>query len=376
MNWRVLIALFVLASGLALSYGLMLTRATPQLSEAENVLPAVKTLVVHSQTLPFTVKSQGTVSAQQELNLVAETSGKVLALHPDLVAGGQFKQGELLIQLDSHSAELAIVQAQGQLAEAKRVLAMELAQAEQARTEWHALGQGKPSALVLHEPQVAEAQAKVSSAEAQLTQAQLQKQHCQLYAPFTGRVRQKQVTIGQWLNTGESVAQIYASAVAEIRLPVSLAQLAFIALPNHSVPYQQGIPVKLSAEIAGTTAYWSGRIVRSEGVVQSNTGMVYLVAQVLQPYQHAVPLWNGLFVQAEIQGKNLTDIIVVPQQAMNALQKVTVVDAELKVHSRAVEVLQQQGNDLWLKSGLHEGERVVLSGLDIVLENSRVVLND
>jgi len=73
---------------------------------------------------------------------------------------------------------------------------MEQAQADQAHNEWQALGEGTATALAMHEPQLAEARAKLKAAEASLLQAQIKRSRCELRAPFAGRLQTKTSGLG------------------------------------------------------------------------------------------------------------------------------------------------------------------------------------
>ncbi len=364
---KVLLPIVILLLGISGAYAIMATRPVLQSEPPVSNIPVVQIITAQPQTLRLNVQSQGVVQPTQEMDLTTEVAGKVVYLQADFVAGGTFQQGEVLARIDTTDVDVAIVQAQAQIAEAHRQLATEQAQAEQARTEWQALGQGTPTALAMREPQLAEARAKLKAAEANLAFASVQRQRCEIRAPFSGRFYSKAIALGQSLQKGDKLARLYATDKAEVRLPVSLEQLAYLNLSSHSVPYERGIPVQLSA----AAQVWQARIVRSEGVVGDSTSVVYLVAQVIHPDKQQPPLWTGLFVQADIQGVE-RELFTLPQQAMNALQNVLIVDDKQQVHSRQLSVLRSEQNRLLIENGLNAGERVVVSGVDVPIEGMRV----
>ena len=77
--------------------------------------------------------------------------------------------------------------------------AEEEADAAVARREWEQLGEGPGSPLVLREPHIAEAQAAVTAAEAALEKARLDLERTEVRAPFAGRVRHKNIDVGQFV---------------------------------------------------------------------------------------------------------------------------------------------------------------------------------
>jgi multidrug efflux pump subunit AcrA (membrane-fusion protein) len=88
--------------------------------------------------------------------------------------------------------------------------------------------------------------------------------------------------------------------------------------------------------------------------------------------QKQPPLLNGLFVQADIQGKILSNIFVLPQQAMTAAHSVFIVDKDQHLHSRQLEVLRTEQNRVLIQQGLQAGERIVTSGIDLPIEGMTV----
>jgi RND family efflux transporter MFP subunit len=362
---KIILPVIVLLLGGAGTYALIATRPVLEPEKPDHNIPIVTVIEAKPETLRLNVHSQGIVKPRHELDLTAEVAGKVTFLHSDFVAGGAFKKDELLVRIDSRNYDAAIVQAQAQIAEAKRLLATEQAQADQARTEWQALGTGQPSALVMREPQLAEARAKLKSAESALAQATNQRSRCELLAPFTGRFYSKAVALGQVIQTGEKLARLYATDVAEIRLPIALEQLAYLDIALNDVK-QNPVEVTLTAKLAGALQTWQARIVRTEGTVDESTGVLYLVAEL------KAPLLNGLFVEADIQGKTLDNVFALPQQAINAAQQVLIVDNNQKLHSRHLDVLRTEANRVLIQNGLQAGERIITSGIDLPIEGMTV----
>ncbi len=247
--------------------------------------------------------------------MIPEVAGKVTALHSDFVAGGFFERNAVLVTIDARDYDAAIVQAQAQIAEVKRQLAMEVAQADQAHNEWQALGEGVPSALTLRAPQLAEARAKLKAAQANLLQARVRRSRCELRAPFTGRLLSKNIGLGQFIQPGDKLARIFSTDVAEIRLPLTTAQLGFLDLPlgARNASAHKGPKVSLTAQFAGKLQTWEGYIVRTEGALDESTGVLYAVAEARgadQQNTQRPPLLPNLFVQAEIAGKAMSNVFV------------------------------------------------------------------
>lgn len=374
---KIAIPIVVLSCGIAGAWALVANRPELEPKVRTNEAPWVETITVQPQTLKINIRSQGIVKPREELTLVPEVAGKIVRMHPNFVPGGFFEAGELLIAIDPRDYDHAVAAAEAAIAEARRQVLFEEAQAEQAQEEWQALGEGQSTPLAMHEPQLAEARAKLKSAESELANAKLRRSRCDLFAPFAGRVVEKQAGIGQYVQIGDSLARLFATDAADVRLPVPAEQLGF--LPFDFVSSGGGISretgVMLSADIAGARHRWQGRIVRAEATVDETTGLLHLIAEIRNPYQSkqgGVPLLAGLFVQAEIEGREQHDVFELPVGVLNSMQEALVIDGDRRLHIRRLDVLRRDADRIWIESGLTEGEQVVISGVPVPVEGMKV----
>ena len=261
---------------------------------------------------------------------------------------------------------------------------MVVAQAEVARSDWGRLGTGEGSPLVLRVPQLAEARAALAAAEAQRERAQRDVERCSVRAPYAGRVRAKLADEGQFVGRGVALAQLYAVDRAEVRLPLADDELAHLDLPlafRGAAEPAPGPPVLLRARFAGEEHAWEGRVVRTEGELDPESRMLIAVVEVQDPYgrggeEARPPLAVGMFVRAEILGREVAQAIVLPRAALRDADQVLVVDADDRLGLRSVELLRTERDMLVLRGGLSEGERVVTSPLDVVIEGMRVSVED
>ena len=380
-NFKIVIPFMVLSCGIAGAWALVANRPELEPTVRTNEAPWVEAITVQPQTLKINIRSQGIVKPREELALMPEVAGKIVRMHPNFVPGGFFKAGDLLIAIDPRDYNHAVAVAEAAIAEAGRQVLFEEAQAEQARGEWQALGKGEPTPLAMHEPQVAEAHAKLKAAEAELANAKLRRSRCELYAPFAGRVTEKRASIGQYVQTGDLLARLYATDVAEVRLPVPVEQLGHLELdwaPSGGA-MTSGPRVNLSAELAGVRRRWQGRIVRTESAVDETTGLLHLIAEIRNPYQlvqGGAQLLAGLFVEAEIEGREQPGLFELPAGVMNSMQEALVVDDDQRLHIRRLDVLRRDTDRIWIESGLAAGERLVISTVPVPVEGMKVRVRD
>jgi len=374
---RVWIPAALLAAGVL---GMTLFLATPPRLEThapEAPAPLVRTVEARPQKLRLSVRTHGSVQPRTESDLVPEISGPVVWMSPSLATGGFFEAGEVLLRIDPADARLALEKARAALARAESQRALAAKELERRRG---LAAQNVASASQLDDAANGDrvADAALREARAQLASARRDLERTEIHAPYTGRVRSETVDIGQFVSRGAPVARLFAVDYAEIRLPVPDADLAHLELPAYYRGEQgvRGPEVTLHAELAGARRTWQGYVVRSEGEIDPRTRMLRLVARVDDPYARQsterTPLPLGLFVDAEIAGREVAAAVVLPRAALRDASHVLVLDAEDRLHPREVRVLRSTQDEVVIGAGLAAGERVCISPLDTVVDGMRV----
>jgi RND family efflux transporter MFP subunit len=345
------------------------------------VLPLVEVREVKPGAHQFIVRSQGEVAARTEIDLVSEVSGKVTWVAAQFAAGGFIREGEALAKIDPRDFQIAVIQAEAAVAQGRVLLERELAEAKVARQEWEGLGKGKANSLLLREPQLAQAEAALRSALANLEKTKLDLARCEIAAPFNGRIRSKQVDVGQFINRGMPLARAYAVDYVEISLPLSLDELGYVDLALGRSEKAAEPEAVVSARIGGETQRWKGRLVRTAGEIDARTRMLTGIVRVDDPYglngsTNTVPLPVGLFVEAEIKGKVVEEVYRAPRAAMRGPDRLMVVDAEDALRFRQIEIVRLQPAEVLIGQGLEAGDRVCVSLLDAPVDGMKVQVRD
>jgi len=371
---RWLLPLVALAIGGLVSAAMFRTTPHPDLVEPEVVVPLVRIATVAPETLRMHVVAHGSVAPRTESDVVAEVRGKIVKVAPALVAGGFFDLGDELLWLDDREHKIAVDRARAQVK--LRGSEARLAAAD-ARRRRQLAEQGAVSAADLEqmESRALVAEASLDEARAVLAQAELDLERTVVRAPFDGRVRERSVDIGRFVNPGTKLARIYAVDYAEVRLPIPTEDLLHLELGygvQRSRDTLVGSPITLRASLGGHDLEWPATLVRTEGEIDLRTRMMHVVARVDDPYgrnsESAIPLPSGLFVEAEIEGRELAGVFVLPASAARDGDNVYVLDAEGRLVVRPVEVLRRDRDSIVVGSGLEAGERVIVSPLRAVSE--------
>jgi len=379
---RFIIPIVIVSVALLIAYLLITTRPEPPRFAGHAVVPEVEVIPMEKEDYAVMLRSQGTVQARTQSSLVAEVRGRLIEIDPTFRDGGFFEKGDLLARIDPSDYETEVVVAEAALAQAELTLAEEVARAEQALVDWERLEQpGEPSDLVLRVPQKKEAEALVASAQARLEKARLDLERTRITAPYAGRVLEKNVDVGQYVGAGTVLARVYAVDYAEIRLPLNETQLSMVNLPElyrgESLDkLSEGPRVLISTRIGENDYQWEARVVRAEGSFDTTTRQLFVIAQVEDPYARhedgRPPLKVGSFVEAKIEGKLLKDVHPIPRKLYRESSYVLTVSPDKTLHRRLVTPLWSDQENILVREGIPEEDRLCITPLRYAVEGSPV----
>ncbi|MEL4430395.1 Efflux pump periplasmic linker BepF [Shewanella putrefaciens] len=358
---RRLSPLFILLLFVVGAIALMSTKEAPEQKPEEMPVPIVDVTQVEQQTVSLNLPSYGVVTPKYKTQLVTEVQGRMLSISPQFVAGGIVKKGDQLAQIEPSDYEADLMQAEATLAQATAALNEEIARGEVAKIEFKGYDKGLPPELGLRIPQLKKEQANVKYAQAALARAQRNLARTVIRAPFDGIIKARNVDLGQYVTLGTNLGELYDTSIAEIRLPISNDDLAYLESVDH--PDTQ---VTLSASLAGKENTWMGNIIRSEGVIDADNRMVYLVAEIKDPYlrehktQGSLPLKYGSFVNAVIKGRTVDGIVKLPRHVVRN-EHVALINEQNIVEMRHVNVVRSDLENVFIKDSLKTGERVAIT---------------
>ena len=354
---RVLLIIAILATAIVLFLGMAQMKPEPPKRERVELDPLVEVLELETMTANFEVSSQGTVRPRTETVLSSEVSGTITRISPKFIAGGVFERSETLMRIDPTNYEVAVRQAEALV----RQRQIEYDGALKLRTQGYRA-----------EAELASAEAALATAKAELTRANRNLERTYIRLPYAGIVRMKETDLGQFVSPGTRLGVVFATDYAEVRLPLTDLDLAFVDLPSAleitaSGETDAGPAVSLSAMQKGQRRYWDARIVRTEGVVDERSRVTYAVARVDDPYAldgDGVSLPVGTFVNATIAGTAAENIIRVPRAIVRGTNELVFLDDDNKIRIRPVEIVRGDAEYIYVTSGASPGERVVVTALE------------
>jgi RND family efflux transporter MFP subunit len=222
-----------------------------------------------------------------------------------------------------------------------------------------------PSDLALKKPQIAQARAALEAAEIGLERAESDLQRTRVTLPFDARIIETAVDEGQYLGLGRTIASVFSTDVAEVRLPLTDADIAALGVPiGYEADVGEGLRVRLSADVAGAARKWQGRLVRLDASLDPRTRTTFGTVEVKNPFagtDGAMPMVPGLFVAALIEGRSLSDVLAIPAAGLRAGGRVFIMNDESLLEVRSVRVAHATNEVAYLSGGIDEGDRVIVS---------------
>jgi len=345
------------------AFGMMSLKEKPPEKERIELDPLVDVLVLEAMTTNFEVRSQGTVRPRTETILSAEVSGTIRSISPKFIAGGVFGANEVLMRIDPTNYKVALDQAEALVAQRQ----IEYDGARKLKSKGYRA-----------ETEYASAVAALASARAEEVRARRNLERTYIRLPYAGIVRAKDSDIGQFVNPGTRLGVTFATDFAEVRLPLTDLDLAFVQLPGAAdmsdTGEALGPSVELSAVRKGQLTTWPARIVRTEGVVDENSRVTYAVARIDDPYRlhkEGVALPIGTFVTASIEGASVSGLYRAPNAAVRGANQVLIVAPDDTLQLRNVDVVRADTEFTFFR-GAVDGERIVVSALEAPIEGMGV----
>jgi len=304
---------------------------------------AVTTTVVQRERWPSTLRAIGTVTAVHGVTVSADLPGIVEEI--SFESGRAVEEGEVLVRLDTRQ-ERAQLAAAGADLELKR-LNLERAQG------LHAQG-------IVSQADFDRATAEHRQAEARVGEIRATIQRKQITAPFAGVLGIRQVSLGQYLNSGDPVVPLQSLD------PV----YADFTVPQQRVPeLRVGGTVQVGLEGAPGPEL-AGRVAAVDSVVDEATRNVRVRASLANPGARLRP---GMFVEAHVLLGQGSDVVGLPASAVSYApygDSVFVVSELQGPQGQRYKGVKQQfvklgpalGDRVAVLSGLEPGQEVVTSG--------------
>jgi RND family efflux transporter MFP subunit len=380
----------ILGSGLLVFLILTASKSDLKKKHVEVKVVEVEIQEVRITTETIRVPSFGTVTASKSVSVTPQVNGKVVYRNPNLIPGGRLAEGEELIRIESRDYNLAILGQRANVAQAELNLAREKGLKAAAEREWEMIGdevvpteEGRQ--LALRETQVASAQAGLDSAISGLKKARLTLSRTIIRAPFDSIVVNKAVDVGQVVSIQTVVATLIDSSSAWVEASVPIDNLRWIEIPGVNAEEGSTVEIRQNTDL-GNDSVRKARVLRVLPEVDRQGKMAQLLIEVDNPFNTIqrdivieeqaapveLPLLSGVYVELEIIGKQVSEVVVLPRRAIRENDRIWICTPENTLEFRPVKIIWSEKTRVFVRDKLQPGERVILSRIEVPLAGMKL----
>lgn len=351
-------------------------------AQAPAAPPEVETAAVALSEVTTESQFVGTVTAIQQVNLMARVEGFLQAV--TFAEGSFVKQGDVVFRIEKDTYQAALAGAQASLQAANAQAAGADANLKQAdltlKRQQDLLRSNTVSQSVVDQAQASrdaadaqlkQAQAQIAQAAAQVQSAQLNLSYTDVAAPISGRIGRAAITAGNLVSPSSGTLATIVQT-DPIRVVFSIADRDYLEVVKVLKPNDKdfaGGAGEFQPKLIlpdGTPYDMPGKMSFLDNAIDPNTGTVAVYAEFPNPHLQLMP---GQYVSVNVLAGAPKSLPVVPAAAVLQDQQgayVFVLDSENRAVIRRITLGQRAGTDWAVASGLAAGEVVIVSGIQKV----------
>ena len=346
--------------------GMYIMRPTAPVEKLEDRIEKLEVINAKQTDYFPSIKTQAVVESRFNITLHSQVLGQIVYISPKFLAGGYFDTDEVILKIDPSDYELALAQAEVNVARAEQTLSFESEQADLAKKDWDKYGVGEPTDLVLRIPQLKEAEAGLRGAHANYEAQRIRLERTEVKAPYPLMIATKQVDLGQIVGNNQALATIFGTEEAEIRMPLSQKQMDLLSATKVGILEEsEYLDVKVRDLTREGDIVWDAKIKRIESNIDRMSRVYFAVATIDDPMniktdKATPPLLPGVFVDLEVIGKKTENVYRVPAKAMRDDNNIYYYEDE-KLLTKPVEVLDRDQEIVTIISGISNEDKIVTS---------------
>lgn len=381
------VSIAIIGLGIASFILLRALKPAPEQRDPAELIPVVQAIPLQHRDSSLLIEGNGMVMPKTAISIQSQVSGEIISMHPNLVSGGAFQEGEVIVQIDPRTFEANLEEAKAtQLANQANLdfLEKQVARLRSLRESEYAGEEVLDDAI----SRLEQTRAAIVRQDAIILSRSLDLERSTIRAPFKGRIFDESIDLGDIVSPGRELARFYASD--EVEIVVSLNSDDSVFIPGlWSAEEARDRKAWITVNHGGNEYEWEGYLHRVESDIDRITRTVDVVVRIPDPFTPGIPTGNtslpvkleappllvGMYATVAIEGMQIPDHFVLPVSALRQNNTVwTVAEGILSI--KPVQPVRQEGDQVVLLAPeLPEGTQIVVSDIALVSDGMRVRVN-
>ena len=356
--WIILLVLIAAAAIIAYRIHENAVAAAKSAEQSKPTAISVGVTAVQKRDVPYYLTGLGSVTAFNTVTVHTRVDGQIMKVN---FREGQFvRAGDLLVEIDPRPYQVAVAQAEGQLA--KDMASQKDAQANLARyqTLWKE-GVIARQQLDTQQATVGQYDGSIQSDQAQIGSAKLQLSYCRIASPIDGRVGLRLVDSGNIVHAADANGMLVITQVHPIAVTFTLPEDALAQVVSQMNKRQLMVEAYSRDD---KTKLEEGRLLTIDNQIDQSTGTIKLKSQFDNP---DLLLWPNEFVNVRLFLSERKNALVIPSAAIQTGAQgsfVYLVGSDNRVQVRPIQADFAEGNISVIRQGLSEGDEIVVDGAE------------
>lgn len=375
------ICLAIIGGGILITTLIFSTEPEAQMEGASlETAMLVDVMPVNKGTFEPVIVATGTVQPVEDVNLSPLVSGQIIRRDAAFTPGGFVKKNQVLLQIDPADYRNTLALRESELLQSQTTLDTEMGRQQIAQQDLKLIVDDslfgndplseEERQLVLRKPQLNAVNATIGASKAAVDQARLNLERTTIRAPFDAHILSQNVTKGSLVAQGDVLGRIVGINAYWVVATVPVSKLQWLRFPTNET--KKGAPVRIenSSAWSGDT-YREGYLDRQIGALDGQTRLARVLIKVEDPLaisstNEGLPkLMIGTFVEVQMQAEPIANVVKLSRDYIRSNETVWVMK-EGKLEIRNVDILLTDDSFAYIKNGLEDGDKVVITDLSTV----------
>lgn len=333
----------------------------------ERIVPPVVVAELTPWTDPIPVVAEGFVSARRQIEIAAESPGRIVELASAVSEHGDVRAGTMLARLDDRNAQAAVERALADIDATRARISLNATQLSRTQTlrQRGVVSQDELDRVVSEQSELS---GQIASLQSALNAARIALDQTRIVAPFDGRILNDAAEQGDVVNAGQTIATLFTPDALDVVVPLEESSAALV--PGLFTGGAATATIK--THFAGRAFLYAGKVSQVGGALDPLSRSLAVTIALGEPLPvtgtaHGLtsgtpPALVNAWAEVTIEGSSAREVHAVPSAAVRQGNTVWLARNNA-LEIIAVDVVHAEGGEHFVvfADGIVEGARLITS---------------